>query len=67
VVSFTNDAVENVRDKLDKLGFGHVIANLGKKEKREEFFAGQATRNARSRLSQTALRPSCRRPSGWTS
>jgi len=47
VVSFTNAAVENVREKLDKLGFGHVIASLGRKEKREEFFAGQATRNAR--------------------
>ncbi|MGH3549314.1 MAG: AAA domain-containing protein [Pseudonocardiaceae bacterium] len=47
VVSFTNAAVENVRDKLDELGFGHVIASLGRKRKREEFFAGQATRNAR--------------------
>ncbi len=47
VVSFTNDAVKNVREKLDELGFGHVIASLGRKEKREEFFAGQATRNAR--------------------
>ncbi|MBV9649896.1 MAG: AAA family ATPase [Pseudonocardiales bacterium] len=49
VVSFTNAAVENIRDKLDDLGFGHVIANLGRKEKREEFFAKQATRNARVR------------------
>jgi hypothetical protein len=47
VVSFNNAAVENVRDKLDELGFGHVIANLGRHEKREEFFTGQATRNAR--------------------
>lgn len=46
VVSFTNEAVNNVRDRLNKLGFGHVIANLGRKTKREEFFAGQATRNA---------------------
>ncbi|MGH3831155.1 MAG: UvrD-helicase domain-containing protein [Pseudonocardiaceae bacterium] len=29
VVSFTNAAVNNVRDKLDELGFGHVIASLG--------------------------------------
>lgn len=43
----TNAAVDNVREKLDELGFGHVIASLGRKEKREEFFAGQATRNAR--------------------
>lgn len=47
VVSFTNAAVDNVRERLDELGFGHVIANLGRKEKREEFFAGQATRNNR--------------------
>ena len=46
IVSFGNAAVDNVRDKLDELGFGHLIANLGRKEKREEFFAGQAARNA---------------------
>jgi very-short-patch-repair endonuclease len=46
IVSFSNAAVDNVRDKLDELGFGHVIGNLGRKEKREEFFAGQALRNA---------------------
>ena len=46
VVSFNNAAVDNVREKLDELGFGHVTTNLGRKEKREEFFAGQATRNA---------------------
>ena len=45
IVSFGNAAVDNVRDKLDELGFGHVIGNLGRKEKREEFFAGQAARN----------------------
>ncbi|MGH3853708.1 MAG: AAA domain-containing protein [Pseudonocardiaceae bacterium] len=47
VVSFTNAAVNNVRDKLDELGFGHVIASLGRRGMREKFFAGQATRNAR--------------------
>jgi hypothetical protein len=46
VVSFGNAAVDNVRDKLDELGFGQVIANLGQKEKRAEFLAGQATRHA---------------------
>ncbi|CRK56569.1 DNA helicase [Alloactinosynnema sp. L-07] len=51
VVSFGNTAVDNVRDKLDKLDFGHVIANVGRREKRAEFFAGQPDRNARvSRL-----------------
>jgi hypothetical protein len=46
IVSFGNAAVDNVRDKLDRLGFGHAIGNLGRQEKREEFFAGQAARNA---------------------
>jgi len=45
IVSFGNAAVDNVRDKLDELGFGHVIGNLGRKEKREEFCARQAVRN----------------------
>ena len=45
IVSFGNAAVDNVRDKLDELGFGYVIGNLGRREKREEFFAGQAVRN----------------------
>lgn len=47
VVSFTNAAVDNVREKFDELGFGHVIANLGRREKRAEFLAGHAARNAR--------------------
>jgi hypothetical protein len=46
IVSFSNAAVDNVRDKLDELGFGHLIGNLGRREKREEFFAGQTVRNA---------------------
>lgn len=46
IVSFGNAAVDNVRDKLDELGFGHMLGNLGRKQKREEFFAGQAIRNA---------------------
>jgi AAA domain/Protein of unknown function (DUF2726) len=46
IASFSNAAIDNVRDKLDELGFGHVIGNLGRREKREEFFAGQAARNA---------------------
>jgi hypothetical protein len=46
IVSFGNAAVDNVRDKLNELGFGHVLGNLGRKQKREAFFAGQAIRNA---------------------
>jgi hypothetical protein len=45
VVSFNNAAVDNVREKLDELGFAHVVANLGRTAKREEFFAGQVHRN----------------------
>ena len=52
IVSFGNAAVDNIRDKLDRLGFGHVIGNLGRQEKREEFFAGQAARNAQVALYQ---------------
>lgn len=45
VVSHSNAAVDNVREKLDELGFGHVLANLGPKKKRADFFAGQEARN----------------------
>ncbi|TCK26393.1 AAA domain-containing protein [Pseudonocardia endophytica] len=46
VISYTNAAVENVGEKLDDLGFGHIVASLGNKEKTESFFAAQARRNA---------------------
>jgi AAA domain/Protein of unknown function (DUF2726) len=45
IVSFNNAAVENVRDKLAKEGFGHVVADLRKSELRREFFEGQHTAN----------------------
>jgi hypothetical protein len=45
IVSFGNAAVDNVRDKLDEQGFGHLVGNLGRREKRDEFFARQAARN----------------------
>ncbi len=45
VVAFSNSAVDNVFEKLTEEGFGLVAANLGKKEKREEFFQSQVTRN----------------------
>ena len=38
VVSFNNEAVNNIRDKLDKAGYGFLVADLGRKEKRENFF-----------------------------
>lgn len=46
VVAYSNAAVDNVRDKLESLGFGHVIANLGRNSKRTAFLATQATRNS---------------------
>jgi hypothetical protein len=46
IVSFGNAAVDNVRDNVERKGFGHVIGNLGRREKRQEFFATQAARNA---------------------
>lgn len=45
VVSHSNSAVDNLRDKLDELGFGHVVANLGNKDKRATFFSRQDDRN----------------------
>jgi hypothetical protein len=39
VVSLNNAAVDNVREKLDEAGFGHLVAALGNREKREAFFA----------------------------
>lgn len=48
VVSFSNTAVDNVREKLNDLGFGHVIARLGNRDRRREFFVdGQPERNVR--------------------
>ncbi|MFJ4652672.1 AAA domain-containing protein [Nocardia sp. NPDC088792] len=45
VVSFSNSAVDNVFEKLTKEGFGMVAANLGRADKRDEFFAAQGPRN----------------------
>ena len=38
IVSNNNEAVKNVKDKLEKNGYGFIVADLGKKEKREKFF-----------------------------
>ena len=45
IVSFTNAAVDNVREKLEETGFGFVAADLGRKEKREAYFASQKDRS----------------------
>lgn len=38
VVSNNNEAVKNVKDKLKKNGYDFIIADLGNKEKRKNFF-----------------------------
>lgn len=38
VVSNNNEAVKNVKDKLEKKGYSFIVADLGKKEKRKKFF-----------------------------
>ncbi|GAA5057308.1 AAA domain-containing protein [Nocardia callitridis] len=45
LVSFSNAAVDNVRDKLAEKGFGLVAANLGRKDKKDKFFDTQGPRN----------------------
>lgn len=39
VLSNNNAAVENVYEKLEKYGLGHLVAKLGNQDKREAFFA----------------------------
>ncbi|WP_336087254.1 AAA domain-containing protein [Nocardia sp. SSK8] len=46
VVSFSNSAVDNVFEKLTREGFGMVAANLGRADKRREFFEDQGPRLA---------------------
>lgn len=46
VVSCTNSAVENVREKLEARGMGFLVADLGNKDKCEYFFKRQGIRNA---------------------
>ena len=41
VVSFNNEAVKNVKTKLEKNGYGFLVADLGNSEKRKNFFANQ--------------------------
>ncbi len=38
VVSNNNEAVKNVKDKLKKDGYDFIVADLGRKSKREKFF-----------------------------
>ena len=47
VVSFSNKAVENVGEKLEARGFGHIVAELGNNEKLQAFLGAQDARRAR--------------------
>lgn len=47
IASFTNSAVENVRDKLTEAGYGHVLADLGSREKTDAFFTTKHTVNSK--------------------
>ncbi len=44
VVSNTNSAVENVYIKLEKIGLGHLVAKLGNRDNRKDFFDALPTR-----------------------
>lgn len=46
VVSLSNAAVENVGEKLQEYGFGHIVAELGNKKKQEAFLARQKAHHA---------------------
>ncbi|MDI9898377.1 AAA domain-containing protein [Rhodococcus sp. IEGM 1409] len=45
VVSANNAAIDNVVEKLNKQGYGFVVAELGNKTRRDAFYAGQEERN----------------------
>lgn len=47
VVSNNNEAVKNVKEKLEKSGYGFIVADLGRKEKRENFFEHLPTANVK--------------------
>jgi hypothetical protein len=47
VVSLSNKAVENVGEKLDARGFGHIVAELGNNEKLQAFLAAQDAHETR--------------------
>lgn len=44
VLSNTNSAVKNVLEKLGKSGLGHLVADLGNQENRNDFFAALPVR-----------------------
>jgi len=57
VVSSNNAAVDNVRDKLQELGFGFVAASLGNKDKRTAFFDEEAQTARNTDLAKALAEP----------
>lgn len=45
IVSNNNEAVKNVKDKLKQAGYDFIVADLGNKEKRKNFFENLPKRN----------------------
>lgn len=45
IVSHNNHAIENVLEKLNKKGFGFLVAPLGNKENKETFISNQPPLN----------------------
>lgn len=60
VVSSTNSAVDNVKEKLSKAGIGYIAAALGNKENQTAFLAGQAERCAQ--VDSAMMQPPPREP-----
>ena len=48
VVSNNNEAVKNVKDKLEKEGYNFIVADLGNQEKRKKFFEDLPQPNVKS-------------------
>lgn len=59
VVSYSNKAVENVGEKLEARGFGHIVAELGNNEKLRTFLG---TRDKRETLIEKFLRSAPTQP-----
>lgn len=59
MVSGTNEAVRNVQEKLSQEGYGFLLADLGRQEKQEAFFASLPHPNVKVLDGQAAQAPLC--------
>lgn len=59
MVSGTNEAVRNVQEKLSQEGYGFLLADLGRQEKQEAFFANLPHPNVKVLDGQAAQAPLC--------